>query len=207
MTPERIPLFPLDMVLFPGQAVPLHIFERRYRLMTRRCNDTQSPFGLIFFHEGRLAQIGCSAMIVKVLKEYEDGRSDILTAGQRAFHLIRTHDEQPYFKADVEYLDEDFSGIDPGVSAQLEQLFQQCYQILYEKEDAPPFETEGSISLAYHVASELPVEVALRQELLELRSEAERQQRLVERLNGWYPQLQARDRVRSKAAGNGHHKL
>ncbi|MBZ5659181.1 MAG: LON peptidase substrate-binding domain-containing protein [Acidobacteriia bacterium] len=207
MSLERIPLFPLDMVLFPGQAVPLHIFERRYRLMTRYCMDTQSPFGLLFFHEGHLARTGCSARIVKVLKQYEDGRSDILTAGQRAFRLIRTHDEQPYFEADVEYLEEDFTGIDSRVSEQLEQLFQQFHRILYEKEDAPPFETEGSISLAYHVASELPVDVALRQELLELRSEAERQQRLVERLTEWYPQLQARERVRSKAAGNGHHKL
>ena len=176
MSLDRIPLFPLDIVLFPGQAVPLHIFERRYRLMTRHCIDTQSPFGMLFSHEGQLARIGCSAMIVKVLKEYEDGRSDILIAGQRAFRLVGTHEEKPYFEADVEYLEEDFTGIAAGVSAKLEQLFQQCHRILYEKEDAPPFETEGSISLAYHVASELPVDVALRQELLELRSEAARQQ-------------------------------
>lgn len=207
MSPDRIPLFPLDIVLFPGQAAPLHIFERRYRVMTRHCIDTQSPFGMLFSHEGNLARIGCSAMIVKVLKEYEDGRSDILVAGQRAFRLIGTHEEKPYFEADVEYLDEDFTGIDSRVSAELEQLFQKCHRILYEKQDAPPFETEGSISFAYHVASELPVDIALRQELLELRSEAERQQRLVERLTEWYPQLQARDRVRGKAAGNGHHKL
>ncbi|MBZ5642953.1 MAG: LON peptidase substrate-binding domain-containing protein [Acidobacteriia bacterium] len=207
MSLDRIPLFPLDMVLFPGQAVPLHIFERRYRLMTRRCIDTQSAFGMILYHEGNLARTGCSAMIVKVLKEYEDGRSDILIAGQRAFHLIRTHDEQPYFEADVEYLDEDFTGVDANVSAELERLFQQCHRILYEKEDAPPFETEGSVSFAYHVASELPVDVALRQEMLESRSEAERQQRLVARLTEWYPQLQVRERVRGKAAGNGHHKL
>src|SRR5882762_9238 len=92
------------------------------------------------------------------------------------------------------------------VSRQLEQLFDQCHHILFES-DALPFETEGSISLAYHIASELPVDVALRQELLELRSEAERQQRLVERLTEWYPQLQNRERARGKAAGNGHAKL
>ena len=48
MNPARIPLFPLDIVLFPGQAVPLHIFEPRYRQMTRHCIDTQSPFGIVF---------------------------------------------------------------------------------------------------------------------------------------------------------------
>jgi ATP-dependent Lon protease len=207
MSTNRIPIFPLNIVLFPGQAVPLHIFERRYRAMTRHCIDTKSPFGIVFYHEGKLARVGCSAMIVKILKEYEDGRSDILTAGQRAFRLIRTHDDQPYFEADVEYLEEDFTGIDARVSARLEELFNQCHRLLFEKEDAPPFETEGSISLAYHVASELPVDVTLRQELLELRSEAKRQQHLVEQLTEWYPQLQNRDRVRDKAAGNGHGKL
>ena len=92
------------------------------------------------------------------------------------------------------------------VNSQLEDLFNQCHRILYD-EDAPPFETEGSISLAYHVASELPVDVAFRQILLAERSEAERQRRLVARLTEWYPQLQKRDQFRAKATGNGHTKL
>jgi ATP-dependent Lon protease len=206
MNPARIPLFPLDMVLFPGRAAPLHIFEPRYREMTRHCIDTQSPFGIVYANGANLAQTGCSAMIVKILKEYEDGRSDILTAGQTAFRLVRTHDEKPYFEADVEYLDEDFIGVDSGVSSRLEELFHQCHQILYA-EDAPRFETEGGISLAYHVASELPLDLAVRQSLLEIRSEAERQARLVAHLAEWLPQLQKREHVRGKAGGNGHAKL
>ncbi len=206
MNPARIPLFPLDIVLFPGQAVPLHIFEPRYRQMTRHCIDTQSPFGIVNISGANLAQTGCSAIIVKILKEYEDGRSDILTAGQNAFRLIRTHEEKPYLEADVEFLEEDFIGVDSAVSARLEQLCNQCHQILYS-EDAARFETEGGISLAYHVASELPVDVAIRQGLLEIRSEAARQEKLVAHLAKWYPQLQKRERVRGKAAGNGHAKM
>jgi len=206
MTAARIPLFPLNIVLFPGQAVPLHIFEPRYREMMRHCIETQSPFGIVFAQGRNTAHTGCSAMIVKTLKEYDDGRADILTVGQSAFHLIRTHDDKAYFEADVEFLDEDFTGTDPAVSARLEQLCNQCHQVLYG-EDAPRFETEGGISLAFHIASELPLETEFRQSLLEVRSEAERQKRLAERLTEWYPQLQARDRVRTKAAGNGHGKL
>jgi ATP-dependent Lon protease len=204
--PARIPLFPLDIVLFPGQAVPLHIFEPRYREMTRHCIDAQSPFGIIYIHKEKLARMGCSAMIVKILKEYDDGRSDILTAGQNAFQLVRTYREKSYLEGDVEYLEEDFTAVDPAVSARLEELCNQCHLILYG-EDAPRFETEGGISLAYHVASELPVEANTRQTLLEIRSEAERQARLVAHLTEWYPQLQRRERVRGKAAGNGHGKL
>jgi len=206
MTPARIPLFPLDIVLFPGQAMPLHIFEPRYREMTRLCIDTQSPFGVVNVSGVKLAQTGCSAMIMKTLKEYEDGRCDILTAGQSAFQLIRTHNDKLYMEADVEYLEEDFTGVDSDISSQLEQLCNQCHQLLYG-EDAPRFETEGGISLAYHVASELPIDVAIRQRLLEIRSEAERQLRLVAHLTDWYPQLQQREHVRGKAASNGHGKL
>jgi ATP-dependent Lon protease len=206
MSTSRIPLFPLSIVLFPGQAIPLHIFEPRYREMTRHCTETLSPFGLIFIHKEEIATTGCTAMIAKTLKEYEDGRLDILVAGQRAFRLIQTYNEKPYLEGDVEFLEEDFTEIDPIVSAQIELLFNQCHRILYQ-ENAPPFETEGSISLAYHVASELPVDTAFRQSLLELRSEAERQLLLAARLTEWYPQLQNRERVRGKAAGNGHGKL
>jgi ATP-dependent Lon protease len=205
MQPARIPLFPLDIVLFPGQAMPLHIFEPRYREMTRHCLETLSAFGIVLAREGSLAQTGCTAMIVKILKKYDDGRSDILTAGQSAFRLLRTHDEKSYLEADVEYFEEDFTEMDPAVSTRLVELCNQCHQILYG-EDAPRFETDGGISLAYHVASELPVEVAIRQTLLEIRSEAQRQARLVAHLADWYPQLQNRDRVRGKAASNGHGK-
>lgn len=204
--PVRIPLFPLELVLFPGQATPLHIFEPRYRQMTRHCIDSQTPFGIVFSSGVILAQTGCSAMIVKVLKEYDDGRSDILAAGQNAFRLIQTHDGKPYLEADVEYLEEDFVGVESTVSKRLEQLCDQCHQLLYG-EDAPRFEVDGGISLAYHVASELPIEPSVRQSLLEIRSEAARQARLVDHLAQWYPQLQKREHVREKSAGNGHGKL
>lgn len=206
MNAARIPLFPLSIVLFPGQAVPLHIFEPRYREMTQHCIETQSPFGIVFTHEENLAEIGCTAIILKTLKEYEDGRSDILTAGQSAFRMMGTHEEKSYLEADVEFLEEDFAGIDSVVSAQLVQLFDRCHRILYE-EEAPRFETEGGISLAYHVSSELPVDVAFRQTLLEERSEATRQRLLLDRLADWYPQLEKRESVRGKASGNGYHKL
>ncbi len=83
MSVTRIPLFPLGLVLFPRQTVPLHIFEPRYRLMTRQCIETRSPFGIVFVQDGNIAQTGCSALVVKTLNAYEDGRSDILTLGQK----------------------------------------------------------------------------------------------------------------------------
>jgi ATP-dependent Lon protease len=203
MNSARIPLFPLDLVLFPGQALPLHIFEPRYREMTRHCIETQSPFGIVLARETSLARTGCSAIILKILKTYEDGRSDILTAGQHAFWLAGTRDEKPYLEGDVEYLDEDFSNVDPAISSRLVEIYNRCHHVLYG-EDGPGFDAEGGISLAYHAASELPVHTPVRQEILETRSEAERQRMLLAHLEEWYPQLERRERVRGKAAGNGH---
>lgn len=206
MNTDRIPLFPLELVLFPERALPLHIFEPRYRLMTRRCIETRSAFGVVLASSGGIARTGCTAKIVKVLKQYEDGRSDILTMGQKIFRLIRTYEEQPYTEADVEYLEDETTAVEAKMSIQLEKLFEQCHQILYSR-PAPSFETEGSGSLSYYVASELPVDVAFRQLLLELRAEPERQQRLAEHLAQWIPQLERRNRVQEKARGNGHSEL
>jgi Lon protease-like protein len=206
MNTDRIPLFPLEIVLFPERALPLHIFEPRYRLMTRRCADTRSPFGIVLASSGGIARTGCTAMIVKILKQYDDGRSDILTMGRKVFRLIRTYEEQPYAEADVEYLQDDIAGVEAGISARLEQLYDQCHRILYSR-PAPSFQTEGSGSLSYYVASELPVDLAFRQMLLEMRSEAERQQQLTEHLTHWIPQLERRNHVRERAGGNGHGNL
>ncbi len=206
MSTALIPLFPLSIVLFPGQAVPLHIFEQRYREMTSYCIEKQSPFGIVFIHDGDIAQIGCSALIVKILKEYEDGRSDILITGQSAFRLVGTHEEKSYLQGDIEYFEDELVPVEESISAHLEELFNRCHRVLYG-EDAPRFDGGGRMTLAYHVASELPIDVAFRQTLLEVRSDAMRQQLLVARLTEWYPQLEKRDHVRGKATGNGHAKL
>ena len=207
MNTARIPLFPLDLVLLPGQALPLHIFEPRYREMTRHCIATQSAFGIILSGEAGMAGTGCSAIIAKVLKKYDDGRSDILTAGQNAFHLVRTHDEKAYLEADVEYLEEDFTDRDAATSTHLEEMYERCHKLVYGQGAPPPLETEGGASLAYHVASVLPVGTTVRQEILEIRSEVARQTKLLAHLEEWYPQLQRREHVRGKAAGNGHGRL
>jgi ATP-dependent Lon protease len=203
MSRARIPLFPLGIVVLPGEPIPLHIFEPRYREMTQHCGETRSPFGVVLADSGNIALTGCSALIVKILKEYPDGRSDILVVGQHPFQIIGTHEEKSYIEADVEYLENDMGGIDPKISARLRKLFEECHRILYQRE-APAFESEEDASLSYYVASELPFELPIRQALLEQRSEAQRQHRLVKHLEDWKPRLAKRNQIREKAGGNGH---
>src|SRR5215469_12632273 len=74
MRPDRIPLFPLNVVLFPGEQLPLHIFEPRYRRMVRDCLDTTSPFGMLLAMDDGITRVGCTAEILEIIKRYPDGR-------------------------------------------------------------------------------------------------------------------------------------
>jgi Lon protease-like protein len=110
----ELPLFPLHSVLCPGVALPLHIFEERYRLMVGRCLDRGEPFGVVLIREGRetgpldgrIASVGSTAIISEV-KRYPDGRLDIMTVGGRRFHISAVDsDHEPYLVGEVEILEE-----------------------------------------------------------------------------------------------------
>ena len=88
MRPERIPLFPLNVVLLPGAELPLHIFEPRYREMVKTCIDEKSEFGMLLSLPKGLARVGCTAEIKAVTQRYDDGRMDILTAGRAPFRVV-----------------------------------------------------------------------------------------------------------------------
>src|SRR6266403_6089970 len=88
MRPERIPLFPLNVVLLPGAELPLHIFEPRYRQMVKDCLEEKSEFGMVLSLDKGVARVGCTAEIVQVAKRYPDGRMDILTIGRAPFRGV-----------------------------------------------------------------------------------------------------------------------
>src|SRR6266513_269891 len=104
MRPERIPLFPLNVVLLPGADLPLHIFEPRYREMVKNCLEEKSEFGMLLSLPKGVARVGCTAEIFDVVKRYEDGLMDILTAARATFHVVQVVPEDTLLKADVDYL-------------------------------------------------------------------------------------------------------
>src|SRR5713226_6933051 len=99
MRPERIPLFPLNVVLLPGAGLPLHIFEPRYRQMVKNCLEEKSEFGMVLSLDKGVARVGCTAEIVQVTKRYNDGRMDILTAGRVPFPWSNYSPKTRYWKA------------------------------------------------------------------------------------------------------------
>ncbi|MCL4522902.1 MAG: LON peptidase substrate-binding domain-containing protein [Acidobacteria bacterium] len=201
--PARIPIFLLDVVLFPGIPLPLHIFEERYKLMVHECMEQRREFGVVMTRGDGVAAVGCTAAILQIVKQYPDGRMDILTVGRTRFHMNDVFDEKPYLEAAVEYLEDDLVPEGQPAPRQLLQLFEQCFSILHGR--APQMEIpQGSIPIAFLIASELPLDLEYKQELLEQRSEVERQANLREKLEKWLPELEQLDRIKRRAGGNGH---
>ncbi len=106
MRPERIPLFPLNVVLLPGAELPLHIFEPRYRAMVNDCLEEKSEFGMLLSLPNGVARVGCTAEILQVAKRYEDGRMEILTVGRVPFRVVELLTENPLMEGQVDYLED-----------------------------------------------------------------------------------------------------
>jgi Lon protease-like protein len=203
MRPERIPLFPLNVVLLPGADLPLHIFEPRYRQMVKTCLKEKSPFGMLLSLPNGVARVGCTAEILDVVKRYGDGRMDILTVGRAPFRVLELSTENPLLEGQVDYLEDREAPANPRVQRELVELYEACHTLIY---DDYPKNLEGPAPelLSYLVAATLPIELLWKQQILELRSEPDRQERLVAYLREWAPHLQKSEAMRQRAGGNGH---
>ena len=202
MRPDRIPLFPLNVVLLPGAELPLHIFEPRYREMVRSCSDERSEFGMLLAMPDGVARVGCTAEIVEILKRYPDGRMDILTVGRVPFRATELFTENPLLEGTVDYL-EDCEECPREPLADLVELYETCHTLVFG--DYPKNLGDGEAQpISFVVAATLPMDLLWKQQILELRSESQRQERLVSYLRGWAPHLQKAELTRAKTAGNGH---
>jgi Lon protease-like protein len=204
--PERIPLFPLNVVLLPGAALPLHIFEPRYRQMIRHCLESKTEFGLLLSLPKGIVRVGCTAEVIDVLKRYNDGRMDIVTVGRSPFRIVELLNPQALVEEDllegqIDYLDDRERPVCPRVQRDLVQLYEVCHTIIFD--DYPrSIQNEVPDDLSYIVAGTLPMDLMWKQQVLELRSEADRQERLVTYLREWAPHLQREETLRLRAEGN-----
>jgi len=199
---ERIPLFPLNVVLLPGAELPLHIFEPRYWTMVQDCLAEKSEFGMLLSMPNGLARVGCTAEIRDVIKRHADGRMDILTVGRAPFRVLELFQEDPLLEGRVDYLEDRETAANLHIQRELIELFEACHTLIFDDyprnlQGAPPE------ALSYLVAATLPMELLWKQQILELRCEADRQERLVGYLREWAPHLQKQEKSRARAGGSG----
>ena len=203
MQPDRIPLFPLNVVLLPGEHLPLHIFEPRYRRMVRECIDNDRPFGMLLALKDGVVHVGCTAEVELVTRRYDDGRMDILSIGRQPFRVVELFQDDPLLEGTVDYLEDKDLALHTPPQEKLVSLYEACYTLVFS--DLPPrLDSTLSGALSYTIAAALPLDLMWKQSILELRSEEERQVRLVRYLREWAAHLQKIGAMRARSAGNGH---
>ncbi len=195
-----LPLFPLEVVLFPGAVLPLHIFEERYKLMIGEAIESQSEFGVVLRKENAVLNVGCTASVEQVTRRYPDGRMDIRTVGQRRFEILFLDEEKPYLRAGVHYFDDDPATEAPAEAAgRLASLFERVENLMPAAQEPPA----ASALLSFRLAASLPLDLDFKQRLVASRSEAERVAWLTEYLDKVAPRLELARRVERRARGNG----
>jgi Lon protease-like protein len=199
-TVERFPLFPLGLVLLPGELVPLHIFEERYKLMVGECLEQDTEFGIIWLSDDGLKEIGCAARITRVLERFDDGRLNIVVEGTVPFRLTRRIEDLPYPAGDVEPLADDGEADQEA----LERARSRYADLVEEVTDARPDPELLAQLDAYGMAATLEVAPAAKQSLLELRSESGRLEQLEALFAEALQRIKMAERAAEQASGNGH---
>jgi len=202
MAPELLPLFPLELVLYPEERLPLHIFEDRYKDLVRDCLEGDGVFGIVLAQEGKLAEVGCRATIERVARRYADGRLDIVVSGGERFRIGELVNERAYLQGMVDPLPEPGSPPDP---MSRERLITQHMKLLELGGRMPsPVIYQDRPHVSYLIAHNAGLSLDQKQHVLELRGEGDRIDFLVAHMEAFIPRVEKAEAVRQKIRSNGH---
>lgn len=198
-----LPLFPLQVVLFPAAPLPLHIFEPRYREMVGKAIAQKSEFGVIFAEEATVSSVGCTALVEQVTKRYEDGRFDIMTRGRQRFRALELDQEKDYLRARIDFFQDETAESAPR--SVVEEARHLAYEVAQTLNATMPKDLDvDEPQASFVLASALPLELKFKQQLLEQRSEPQRIRTLVDYLGKVLESARTTQRMQSLARTNGH---
>ena len=197
---ESFPIFPLPLVLLPTEVAPLHIFEERYKRMINRCLDDAAEFGVVWLGDDGLAEIGCTARVTELIDRMEDGRMNILVRGGSPFRLLRRVDDLAYPAGDIELLDDDD---EDAPDAHTDAARSSYAEVVAKATDERPGTEDLAGMDAYGMAATIELEPALKQKLLDSRSEDERLGIVEDLFEKTVERLDRAEHVSEVASSNG----
>jgi Lon protease-like protein len=203
---DFIPLFPLNLVVFPTEQLNLHIFEPRYRQLIKECIEQDRTFGVPAYINQEMQKTGTEVKLVDVENFYEDGRMDIKTLGIRSFQILDFQNpapDKPYAGGNVAFSETPSDNADPAVTFELLEKLDQLYQVM-SIHNPPQF--SGKHLLSFQIAHKMGLSIEQEYELLLISDEAKRQQYLLKHLNKAIPILWEAERTKEKIRMNGHFK-
>ncbi len=198
-----IGLFPLGIVLLPGEVVPLHIFEERYKkLVGERLEGGE--FGIVLADEDSVRECGTTARVAQLIEELDDGQMDILVEGMRRFRIVEVvtpdDSEADYLSAEVDY----YRDSEPEGSAVLNDAALEMFRKMLALMDVEiPDELAGEGPLSFRIAAAVDFGAPLKQELLESLSEEQRLEILLAVMASLLPRLELRKEREDAIRGNG----
>lgn len=203
----ELPIFELPLVLLPGELLPLHIFEQRYKRMIAHCLDDGEPFGIVFRDpEAGARRVGCEARVTEVSERFEDGRLNIVVTGERPFRVLDRFEAPGFPAGEVEPFavtapepGSAQAGAEDAGAAARESFADLAERVGGERPERAALEALDSYGLAARV--ELPAQT--KQRLLELRSEPERMAVLVRALRELARALERSREIAERARMNG----
>jgi Lon protease-like protein len=200
-----IPIFPLSIVVFPGESLNLHIFEPRYQQLIKECIGNKKPFGIASVIDNGVAEHGTLVNIIELVKEYEDGKMDIRTQGVKVFRVLEVIKDIPeklYSGAIVNYPHNQLA-LHPVRMKKLLAAIRELHKILdIDKDFKKPDEQLSSYDVAHHTGLSLQEEY----ELLSLMQEDQRLEYLKRHLTKVVPVLAEMENLKEKIKLNGHFK-
>ena len=200
-----IPIFPLGIVVCPGEQLNLHIFEPRYKQLIKDCFDNAKPFGIPAVIDNKVTEMGTLVQIKEISNQYEDGKMDIKTEGLQVFKILELIKELPeklYSGAIVTYPENITKGSVYKMKLVLKAIRALHQHLNVTKKFFKPDEELNSFDLAHHAG--LSIEEEYR--LLELPQEMQRQEYLKRHLDKVLPIMEHMDLLKGKIKMNGHFK-
>jgi len=202
---DVLPLFPLQIVLFPGSSVPLHIFEERYKTLIRECIAEKKEFGVNLIHENEVLKVGCAARVSTVLHRYEDGRMDIIVQGTRRYRLERYQQtDAPYIVGSVRFLTTSREDTNSVLAADTVILYNEFVSKVYRDKVAQIDVHAREEGLSFRLAQKAGMDLLRRQKLLESDSENDRLEMLNVYLTAMLPRLDRLEEVERIVRSDGY---
>jgi Lon protease-like protein len=202
--PDRLshdfPLFPLGLVALPTEAVPLHIFEERYKTMINDCLARDSEFGIVWLADDGLREIGCACRVERVLERTEDGRMNLLTRGTRPFRVLERQGHLAYPAGIVEFLADHEEDQDADLADAAHSIYGE---LVRRATDRDPDDGALAELSAYEMAATVDFGLDAKQGLLDLRSENARLALLTRLLRAALKRLEFVERAQARARSNG----
>lgn len=215
---STLPLFPLALVLVPGELLPLHVFEERYKALMREALEGDRRFGLSYVPRAEVGvdtppavgSIGCAAQITAVIP-LDDGRMNILSVGAGRYVVRGYRQTEPFLLAEIETVDDapDESSETLELSERVRNLFERLAAAARTlaneaSEHATPKLDVAPDALSFIVSANIGLDAPAKQELLELTDTRTRLSRLEDRLVELVDSFEYRATMHGRTKGNGH---